>query len=48
LNKSVEEFPYGDHFLDLLKKAGFKKARSKSLTFGISSLYQGEGAVGND
>lgn len=39
LPESVQQFPYGDEFLDILKKVGFKDAKCKPLTFGISSIY---------
>ena len=39
LPKSVQIFPYGNTFTDLLLKNGFQTATCKSLTFGIASLY---------
>jgi len=39
LPESVQQFPYGNDFLDILKKVGFKEAQCKPLTFGISSIY---------
>jgi demethylmenaquinone methyltransferase/2-methoxy-6-polyprenyl-1,4-benzoquinol methylase len=42
LNQSVEDFPYGDDFLALMKKAGFKNLSKESLTFGIAMLYIGD------
>lgn len=39
LPESVHQFPYGDEFLNILKKVGFKDAKCKPLTFGISSIY---------
>lgn len=39
LPESVQQFPYGDEFLNILKKVGFKDAKCKPLTFGISSIY---------
>lgn len=42
LNKTVEDFPYGDKFLDLMKNAGFKNLKKESLTFGIAMLYIGD------
>ena len=41
LNKTVEEFPYGQDFLDLMSKAGFKNVTARPLTFGIATLYIG-------
>lgn len=42
LNKTVEDFPYGDDFLALMKNAGFKNLKATPLTFGISTLYIGD------
>ncbi len=42
LNQTVEDFPYGRQFLDLMDKANFKKTRAIPLTFGIATLYIGE------
>jgi len=39
LPESVNEFPYGRQFVELLEKTGFKSAECKELTFGISSIY---------
>jgi len=41
LPESVGAFPDGENFLSVLKKAGFKETKCKSLTFGISSIYTG-------
>lgn len=42
LNKSIEKFPYGHAFLDLMKQAGFKNTKSYPLTFGAVSIYSGD------
>jgi demethylmenaquinone methyltransferase/2-methoxy-6-polyprenyl-1,4-benzoquinol methylase len=42
LNQSVEDFPYGDEFLNLMKNAGFKNLSYRPLTFGIATLYIGD------
>jgi len=39
LPESVQEFPYGDSFLDILQDVGFKESKCIPLTFGISSIY---------
>ena len=39
LPESVEHFPFGDKFLNVLKKIGYKSTVCKPLTFGISSIY---------
>ncbi len=42
LNKTVEDFPYGENFLKMMENAGFKKLRMIPLTFGIATLYIGD------
>lgn len=42
LNKTVEDFPYGKEFTDMMEKAGFQEIRIVPLTFGIASLYIGK------
>lgn len=42
LPESVQVFPDGNDFLNVLKKVGFKNTQCKALTFGISSIYIGE------
>jgi demethylmenaquinone methyltransferase / 2-methoxy-6-polyprenyl-1,4-benzoquinol methylase len=42
LNKTVEDFPFGQEFTQMMKKAKFKNVRATSLTFGICYLYEGE------
>ena len=42
LNDSVQKFPEGDNFVDILKKLGYKNASCKSLSLGIASIYCGE------
>ena len=41
LPESVQAFPDGVQFLQLLNKTGYKNTTCKPLTFGISSLYSG-------
>ncbi|MCI0382066.1 MAG: ubiquinone/menaquinone biosynthesis methyltransferase [Chlamydiae bacterium] len=41
LNKTIEEFPYGNEFCRLLEEVGFKKVKWIPLTFGIASIYHG-------
>ena len=41
LPESVQEFPDGDRFLNILTDLGYKQTRCKPLTFGISSIYTG-------
>lgn len=42
LNETVETFPYGDEFCDLLREAGFEAVKMTPLTFGIATIYQGD------
>jgi len=42
LPESVQAFPDGEDFLQILNKVGFKNTQCKPLTFGISSIYIGE------
>lgn len=41
LPESVEAFPDGTDFENILKRTGFKDTTCKPLTFGISSIYTG-------
>ena len=42
LNETVESFPYGESFCDLMRKAGFHSVQAIPLTFGIATLYIGD------
>lgn len=42
LPDSVAAFPYGQAFLNMLEKAGFKSNTARELTFGISTIYTGQ------
>jgi len=42
LPESVNAFPYGEKFIQFLKNTGFKSARYKKFSFGISSVYFAE------
>jgi demethylmenaquinone methyltransferase/2-methoxy-6-polyprenyl-1,4-benzoquinol methylase len=39
LPESVQAFPDGEDFINILKKVGFKNTACQPLTFGISSIY---------
>jgi demethylmenaquinone methyltransferase/2-methoxy-6-polyprenyl-1,4-benzoquinol methylase len=39
LTKTIEAFPQGERMQDILRRAGFKDASFKRLTFGISTMY---------
>lgn len=42
LPNSVDAFPHGKDFLNILEKIGFSGTYDKKLTFGISSIYHGQ------
>jgi demethylmenaquinone methyltransferase / 2-methoxy-6-polyprenyl-1,4-benzoquinol methylase len=42
LNQTVETFPYGKAFCQLMRTAGFNQVKTTSLTFGIAAIYQGD------
>jgi len=42
LNKTVETFPYGEALCRMMEEAGFCDVAAKPLTFGISTIYQGD------
>jgi demethylmenaquinone methyltransferase/2-methoxy-6-polyprenyl-1,4-benzoquinol methylase len=42
LNESVEDFPYGKAFTDMMENAGMLNIRVVPLSFGIASLYIGD------
>lgn len=42
LPESVNAFPDGNNFLDILKSTGFKDARWISLTLGVAAIYVGK------
>lgn len=39
LTATIEAFPQGERMVDILKKAGFREAVFKRLTFGICTMY---------
>ncbi|MBZ0167404.1 MAG: bifunctional demethylmenaquinone methyltransferase/2-methoxy-6-polyprenyl-1,4-benzoquinol methylase UbiE [Candidatus Omnitrophica bacterium] len=44
LNATIEEFPYGDAFCQLMKEAGFMAVKAHPLLFGVATIYQGDKA----
>lgn len=42
LNQTIENFPYGKDFENLMTQSGFQKVNTQSLLFGTASIYQGE------
>jgi demethylmenaquinone methyltransferase / 2-methoxy-6-polyprenyl-1,4-benzoquinol methylase len=41
LNETIETFPYGQDFCDLMATAGFKNISHTPLTLGVATLYRG-------
>jgi len=41
LNQSVENFPYGVGFCDIMRTVGFENIKEERLTLGVASIYQG-------
>ena len=41
LNTSVETFPCGEDFCDLMREAGFTDVQAEPLTFGVATIYSG-------
>ncbi len=41
LPESVNEFPYGDNFVAIMKNCNFKTVKAKKVTFGIATIYIG-------
>lgn len=42
LNDSIEAFPEGERFVEIMKQAGFKNVYRKPLTLGVCTIYCGE------
>ena len=40
LNTSIEAFPYGDDFCNLMRNAGFESVTAHPVTFGIATIYE--------
>lgn len=41
LNETVETFPYGEAFCQLMTQSGFEKVTAHPVTFGIATIYRG-------
>jgi len=41
LNKTVETFPCGEAFCELMRGAGFEAVKAEPMTFGVATLYSG-------
>ena len=42
LPESVQEFPDGKEFIEIMQKVGYRNVKQYPLTFGIASIYWGE------
>lgn len=42
LSESIEAFPYGETFCNILRKSGFIHVKRTPLTFGVVTIYQGD------
>jgi len=42
LNQTIETFPFGEDFCNIMRKAGFANTKTTPLTFGIACLYTGD------
>jgi len=42
LNRTVETFPYGEDFCEILRAQKFENVRYAPLTFGIATIYRGD------
>ena len=42
LNETVESFPYGKDFCDLMTQSGFSNTKETRLTFGVATIYSGD------
>ena len=40
LNTSIEAFPYGEDFCNLMREAGFESVTAHPVTFGIATIYE--------
>ncbi len=41
LNKTVETFPSGEAFCELMREAGFEQVKAEPMTLGVATLYTG-------
>ncbi len=44
LNRTVEKFPCGGAFVEMMRDAGFKQIRARRLTCGVAQIYFGDRA----
>ncbi len=48
LNRSVENFPYGSEFCELIVAVGFADVHAHPLTLGVATIYQGQKEPASD
>ena len=41
LSRSIEKFPYGEDFCELMANSGFKGIKFRELSFGVATIYEG-------
>ncbi|MBU0678933.1 MAG: bifunctional demethylmenaquinone methyltransferase/2-methoxy-6-polyprenyl-1,4-benzoquinol methylase UbiE [Verrucomicrobia bacterium] len=41
LNRTVETFPYGDDFCELMRAAGFERVTAEVVSLGVATIYEG-------
>ena len=42
LNQTIETFPYGEEFCQMMERSGFKNVKANPLLFGVATIYQGD------
>jgi demethylmenaquinone methyltransferase/2-methoxy-6-polyprenyl-1,4-benzoquinol methylase len=42
LSRTIQSFPHGEQFCDLMRAAGFQNVKAHPLSFGIVTIYQGD------
>jgi demethylmenaquinone methyltransferase/2-methoxy-6-polyprenyl-1,4-benzoquinol methylase len=42
LNQTIEFFPYGNQFMQMMKQSGFTNVQAHPLLFGTATIYQGD------
>ncbi|MFO7973557.1 MAG: ubiquinone/menaquinone biosynthesis methyltransferase [Candidatus Hydrogenedentota bacterium] len=42
LNRTIEDFPFGEAFCRLMHEAGYRNISARPQTFGIATIYRGE------
>jgi demethylmenaquinone methyltransferase/2-methoxy-6-polyprenyl-1,4-benzoquinol methylase len=42
LNQTIELFPYGNQFINMMQQSGFSRVQAHTLLFGTATIYQGD------